>query len=135
MAAPLFNNLKIATINLRSINSSEQTGRTAINKFEFLVQKGYDLLLLTEVKGYSNARKNQIKSFLNMHSKHQYVIEFNSSRTSRGTAIAYRKVISPKILDIKKFECENIMSMDMEINLTKIRVICVYAPNDAGQKS
>ena len=128
---PVLNNIKIGTLNVRSLNCGELHANTSFKKCDYIINLKYDVLFLTEIKGHSSQRMADLTKYLSMNNIEQYDIIVNSSSYSRGTAILIKKSHNAKFLKILKSPDENILACSVGIFGSYFTFVCVYAPCNA----
>ena len=134
MAEFPFHNLRIATLNLRSLNCSDLNPTSTFSKIEFLLNENMDIWFLTELKASCPNRVNDILKYLTLHSKYEYEIILNSSSASRGTGIMFKKSLCLNVVTIEKSIDENILRLSTTMNSLPLTFICVYAPSNANEE-
>ena len=83
--------IKIISQNVRSFNCSSKRFKPAKAKILLMLDENPDILLLSECKVSNLRAKNSIDRCLKLAQNGPYISLFNSTSTSRGTAIVIKQ--------------------------------------------
>jgi exonuclease III len=123
-------NINILTINVNSFNVStmDRKNSKTLLKIEGVTGKKPEIILLTDVRA-GNRAADLIKMFsLTRHGS--YKIYMNSTKDSRGVAIAVKRNIFHEVIDcVKDLIDENYILLKMIYKGVPVTIGCVYGPN------
>ena len=127
--------IKILSQNVRSFNCSSKRFKPAKAKILSMLDENPDILLLSECKVSNLRAKNSIDRCLKLAQNGPYISLFNSTSTSRGTAI----VIKQSLLDNVgiHYKCPNKNALIVRANkgAYSINIVCFYLSNNPSDFS
>jgi len=127
--------LTVCAINVNSLNTSTihcSNSKTYL-KIEGITGLGADILLISDVR--VNKSQERIKLLFGLSQHGGYELYLNSSRESRGVAIAIKKTVEYEILNtITDLENENFLILKIKIRGELLTVGAVYGPNKQDVK-
>ena len=123
--------MSIATLNMRSINSSDFDSKNTLNKFDFVIKNKYDMIFLTEVKSGCPKRFNLVKKYLEINDVCRYNIYINSNKFSRGVAIMTKASLNFSIASRYDSADENSLYLMFKNLDYEFLAAVIYAPNNA----
>jgi exonuclease III len=123
-------NINILTLNVNSLNVStiDRKNAKTLLKIEGITGKKPDVTLLTDVR--AGNRSTEICKLFSLTRHGSYKMYMNSTKDSRGVAIAVRRNIFHEVLDcVKDVVNENYILLRMTFKGVPVTLGCVYGPN------
>ena len=122
--------IKILSQNVRSFNVSAKNFKPAKSKLLSILDENPDILMLQECKLSNYRAKLNIERFLKLSKAGTFLSFFNSTLTSRGTAI----VLKNNIFDTAElhYKCpnENSIIVKAKKGSYQINLVCLYLSNN-----
>ena len=122
--------IKFGSINVRSLNLSNKSNNLTIDKLNFILDKGHDIIALSEVKFFDHGHLPWINRFLKTHKEGPFKMILNSSKSARGCAIIFKSKLNLSITATIRDPEENFLLIDSTLNDIAITIGAVYAPNE-----
>ena len=123
-------NLKITSLNCRSLNLSETSLSDCKGKLNWVISNNSDICFLSEVKFHDLSLLPNIKRFLSTNNLGSYDLYLNSTGSRRGTAIIIRKKLDIHVVTEFRDKNENFILLECRLNNNNILLGSIYAPND-----
>ena len=123
-------NLKITSLNCRSLNLSETSLSDCKGKLNWVISNNLDICFLSEVKFHDLSLLPTIKRFLSTNNLGSYDLYLNSTGSRRGTAIIIRKKLDIQVVTEFRDKNENFILLECRLNNKNILLGSIYAPND-----
>jgi exonuclease III len=123
-------NINILSINVNSLNVSTMDRKNAktLLKIEGVTGKKPEVILLTDIR--AGNRSAEIRKFFSFTRHGSYKVYMNSTKDSRGVAIAVKRNIFHEVLDtVIDAVDENYLLLRLNFKGVPITIGCVYGPN------
>ena len=122
-------NLTFSSLNVNSLNVLTLRGKVSktIVKTEGITGKKADILFLCNCR--MGRKRTEVEKMFNLSRNGKYKIYYNSSKDSRGVAIAIKANIFHEINNIFRDDDENVIHIQVKIQGTELNLICKYGPN------
>jgi exonuclease III len=117
-------------INVNSFNLStiDRKNSKTFLKVEGITMKKSDVILLMDVRGGNKGKELKKLFSLTMHGS--YKLYMNSTKDSRGVAIAIKRNIFHEIIEtVQDRVDENYILLKMKLKSSVITLGCIYGPN------
>ena len=123
-------NLRICSLNCRSLNLSETSLSDCKGKLNWLLSDNPDLAFLSEVKFHDSSLLPTIKRFLASNNLGSYDLFLNSTGSRRGTAIIIKKSLDIRVVTEFRDKKENFILLECHLNKKNVLLGAIYAPNE-----
>ena len=123
-------NLNITSVNVNSFNVStaHQSNAKCFLKVEGITSKKADIILITDCR--LNGEKKKIEELMAVNLNCSYKLYTNSTKESRGVAIAIKNTIQHEIItEFRDVINENYLIVKLKILEKTMGVGVVYGPN------
>jgi exonuclease III len=123
-------NISVTAINVNSFNLStiERKDSKTFLKVEGVTMKKSDVIFLSDIKGGNKGKELKKLFSLTMHGS--YKLYMNSTKDSRGVAIAVKRNIYHEIIEtVQDRVDENFILLKMKFKSSVITLGCIYGPN------
>ncbi len=123
-------NIDLLSLNVNSLNVStmERKNAKTLLKIEGITGKKPDVILLSDVRAGNRAA--EICRLFSLTRHGSYKVYINSTKDSRGVAIAIRRNIFHEVsVCVKDMVNENFILLRMTFKGVPITIGCVYGPN------
>jgi exonuclease III len=123
-------NINILSINVNSLNVStiDRKNAKTLLKIEGVTGKKPEVILLTDIR--AGNRSAEIRKFFSFTRHGSYKVYVNSTKDSRGVAIAVKRNIFHEVLDtVIDAVDENYLLLRLNFKGVPITIGCVYGPN------
>jgi exonuclease III len=126
-------NLTFGVLNVNSFNVSTLGSRNSKSycKIEGLTQGKHDVIFVCNCR--LKDKSNEISRMMGLNRNASYKFYFNSSKESRGVAIAIKRNIVHEIIDQFATMDENLLLLKIKIKGHIFTIGAVYGPNENNQ--
>jgi exonuclease III len=122
--------IEILAINVNSLNVSTMDSKNSKNllKIEGITSKKADVIFITDVR--AKDKGEELKKLFNMSKNGSYRLYLNSTKESRGVAIAIKRGIFHEIRSTTiDRDNENYILLDVNLKGHNVVLGCIYGPN------
>jgi len=99
-------------------------------KIEALTYRKYDVIFLSDCR--MGKFESNIARMMGLNRNCSYKLYVNSSKDSRGVAIAVKRSIYHEVLDTYRSPCENLILCKVKIKNCVLTLGSVYGPNESN---
>ena len=122
-------NLTISAINVNSFNVSTLVGDSnkTFVKIEGITAKKSDIILIVDTR--MGQKVKELEKMMQITRNGKYKLYSNSTRESRGVAIAVKSTLFHEVYEIIKDPNENYLILKVKVQGKKIALGVIYGPN------
>ena len=122
-------NLTISAINVNSFNVSTLVGDSnkTFVKIEGITAKRSDIILIVDTR--MGQKVKELEKMMQITRNGKYKLYSNSTRESRGVAIAVKSTLFHEVYEIIKDPNENYLILKVKVQGKKIALGVIYRPN------
>ena len=122
-------NLTISAVNINSFNISTLGGESnkTFLKIEGITGKKSDIILIVDTR--MGKKGKEIEKIMQLSKNGKYKLYSNSTRESRGVAIAIKSSVYHVVYETIKDPNENFLILKVKIQDKKIALGVIYGPN------